>query len=309
MSQTLLSQRKRRDESVSSAPRGPLQRRFMRRLSVGVKLWITTGILALPLLGLGIFYVQSLTSTLWFSASELKGVGLYKPLYELANDLGRHSEHYADLLAGNVDAQRDLRDLEGRIDGALARFDRVNALDGNTETLREAHDLRQKWQQLKARAPANLGESIAAHAAVLDSVEVVRNQVSTDWLLILDPSATAAKEIKTLIEDSSQRVADGSSLVANCGDRLQEIVVAVQKVSDIVAEIATASSEQSSGIEQVNGAVVQMDQTTQQNAALVEEVAAASQNMAARARELNLQMSSYKLRLQADCPGTIDRAA
>jgi len=106
-------------------------------------------------------------------------------------------------------------------------------------------------------------------------------------------SATAAKEIKSLIEDSVRKVADGSGLVTQSGRTLGEIVTSVKKVSDIVAEIAAASREQSSGIEQVNRAVVQMDELTQQNAALVEEATAASQSMAAQVRELNDMLGRY----------------
>jgi methyl-accepting chemotaxis protein len=108
-------------------------------------------------------------------------------------------------------------------------------------------------------------------------------------------SATAAKEIKTLIEDSVKKVEDGSGLVTQSGRTLGEIVTSVKKVSDIVAEIAAASREQSSGIEQVNRAVVQMDELTQQNAALVEEATAASQSMAGQVRELNDMLARYDL--------------
>jgi methyl-accepting chemotaxis protein len=108
-------------------------------------------------------------------------------------------------------------------------------------------------------------------------------------------SATAAKEIKSLIEDSVRKVEDGSGLVTQSGRTLGEIVTSVKKVSDIVAEIAAASREQSSGIEQVNRAVVQMDELTQQNAALVEEATAASQSMAGQVRELNDMLARYEL--------------
>ena len=107
-------------------------------------------------------------------------------------------------------------------------------------------------------------------------------------------SATAAKEIKDLIQDSVKKVEDGSLLVAQSGQTLEQIVSSVKKVSDIVAEIAAASREQSSGIEQVNKAVMQMDEMTQQNAALVEEGTAASQSMADQARTLNEMMSKYR---------------
>jgi methyl-accepting chemotaxis protein len=117
-------------------------------------------------------------------------------------------------------------------------------------------------------------------------------------------SASAAKEIKTLIEDSVRKVEGGSALVTQSGQALQQIVVSVKKVSDIVAEIASASMEQSTGIEQVNRAVMQMDETTQQNAALVEQASAASKSMADQARALNELMSRYHVDAAAASAGT-----
>ncbi len=108
-------------------------------------------------------------------------------------------------------------------------------------------------------------------------------------------SAKAAKEIKELIQDSVRKVSDGSVLVTQSGQTLEQIVASVKKVSDIVAEIAAASREQSTGIEQVNRAVMQMDELTQQNAALVEQATAASQAMAQQARELTEMMGRYRL--------------
>ena len=108
-------------------------------------------------------------------------------------------------------------------------------------------------------------------------------------------SATAAKEIKELIQDSVRKVEDGSVLVTQSGQTLEKIVASVKKVSDIVAEIAAASREQSSGIEQVNRAVMQMDELTQQNAALVEEATAASQTMAEQVRGLNQMLDRYRV--------------
>ena len=108
-------------------------------------------------------------------------------------------------------------------------------------------------------------------------------------------SATAAKEIKALIQDSVRKVEDGSTLVTESGHTLEQIVVSVKKVSDIVAEIAAASREQSSGIEQVNRAVMQMDELTQQNATLVEQATAASRAMAEHARGLSDMMDRYRV--------------
>jgi methyl-accepting chemotaxis protein len=108
-------------------------------------------------------------------------------------------------------------------------------------------------------------------------------------------SATAAKEIKALIQDSVRKVEDGSTLVTESGQTLEQIVVSVKKVSDIVAEIAAASREQSSGIEQVNRAVMQMDELTQQNGTLVEEARASSHAMAEQARSLSNMMNRYRV--------------
>ncbi len=119
--------------------------------------------------------------------------------------------------------------------------------------------------------------------------------VATEVRSLAGRSAKAAKEIKDLIQDSVHKVADGSLLVTQSGQTLEQIVLSVKKVSDIVAEISAASREQSSGIEQVNKAVMQMDEMTQQNAALVEEATAASQSMADKARELSMMMSRYDI--------------
>jgi methyl-accepting chemotaxis protein len=118
-------------------------------------------------------------------------------------------------------------------------------------------------------------------------------------------SATAAKEIKALIEDSVSRVAEGSRLVDESGRTLADIVAAVRKVTTIVAEIASASREQSSGIEQVNKAVIQMDETTQQNAALVEEAAAASQAIVDQVGSMNALIAKYKLSAAGTAEGAV----
>ena len=108
-------------------------------------------------------------------------------------------------------------------------------------------------------------------------------------------SATAAKEIKALIGDTVGKVQAGSALVDESGQVLADIVDSVKRVTDIVAEIAAASQEQSSGIDQVNRAVMQMDEVTQQNAALVEEAAAAARAMQEQADELAIQVRFFRL--------------
>ena len=119
---------------------------------------------------------------------------------------------------------------------------------------------------------------------------VVASEVRT----LAQRSAGVAKEIKGLIEDSVGKVADGSALVRQAGTTMGEIVASVQRVTDIMADISAASQEQSSGIEQVNQAVVQMDETTQQNAALVEEASAAARSMEEQANLLAEAVSVFR---------------
>ena len=108
-------------------------------------------------------------------------------------------------------------------------------------------------------------------------------------------SAGAAKEIKALIEDSVDKVNTGSTLVDQAGETMNNIVSSVKQVLDIMSEIAAASQEQSTGIEEVNRAISQMDEVTQQNAALVEEAAAAAASMQEQATNLMKEVSAFKL--------------
>jgi len=108
-------------------------------------------------------------------------------------------------------------------------------------------------------------------------------------------SATAAKEIKGLISDSVSKVDDGAKLVDQAGSTMEEIVTSVKRVTDIMAEISLASQEQSAGIEQVNRAIGQMDENTQQNATLVEEAGAAASALEDEAENLARLVSIFKL--------------
>ena len=108
-------------------------------------------------------------------------------------------------------------------------------------------------------------------------------------------SADAAKEIKTLINNSVEKVEGGSQLVAQAGQTMSEIVTSVQRVTDIIGEITAASAEQAEGIAQVNGSVGELDQMTQQNAALVEQAAAAATSMREQAHRLGQVVAAFKL--------------
>ncbi|MDY3561241.1 methyl-accepting chemotaxis protein [Gemmata sp. JC673] len=119
--------------------------------------------------------------------------------------------------------------------------------------------------------------------------------VATEVRNLAQRSATAAKEIKALIQDSVKKVDAGTELVNKSGDTLAEIVASVKRVTDIVTEMAAAGKEQSAGIEQVNRAVAQMDSVTQRNASQTEEMSATAQSLTDQATQLRDLVARFKL--------------
>ncbi|MBO9536684.1 methyl-accepting chemotaxis protein [Herbaspirillum sp.] len=119
--------------------------------------------------------------------------------------------------------------------------------------------------------------------------------VASEVRSLAQRSAAAAKEIKGLIDDSVEKVGNGSALVAQAGETMEEVVASVRRVTDVMGEITSASQEQSTGIEEVNRAITQMDETTQQNAALVEQAAAAAQSLQEQAGRLLGAVGVFRL--------------
>jgi len=127
---------------------------------------------------------------------------------------------------------------------------------------------------------------------------VVASEVRT----LAQRSAAAAKEIKLLIDDTVEKISNGSKLVQQAGATMGEVVVSVKRVTDVVGEISSASQEQTIGIEQINQAITQMDQTTQQNAALVEQAAGSAASMQSQADHLARLVSVFNLGSSAAQP-------
>ncbi|MGW8247270.1 MAG: methyl-accepting chemotaxis protein [Acidiferrobacterales bacterium] len=190
---------------------------------------------------------------------------------QLAEANRQRASQGADVVSRTVEAMGEINDSSTRIADIITTIDGI-AFQTNLLALNAAVEAARAGEQ---------GRGFAVVAAEVRS--------------LAQRSAEAAKEIKTLIEDSVGKVKAGTQLVGESGGVLDEIIEGTQKVADIIAEIAAASQEQASGIDQVNNAVTQMDTMTQDNAALVEEAAAASRSMEEQAANLRGQMAFFKL--------------
>ena len=177
----------------------------------------------------------------------------------------------ADVVTRTVEAMNEINHSSTRIGDIISTIDGI-AFQTNLLALNAAVEA------------ARAGEQGRGFAVVASEVRSLAQR-----------SADAAKEIKTLIEDSVDKVKIGAELVDKSGATLEEIITGTQKMADIVGEIAAASIEQASGIDQVNNAITQMDNMTQDNAALVEEAAAASRAMEEQAQVLMQQVNYFQL--------------
>jgi methyl-accepting chemotaxis protein len=209
--------------------------------------------------------MEELTSTVSLNAQNARQASqLAMGASDVARKGGQVVGQVVSTMAGISDSSRKIGDIIGVIDG-IAFQTNILALNAAVEAARAGEQ----------------GRGFAVVAAE------VRN--------LAQRSAAAAKEIKTLIGESVDKVDTGAKLVDAAGKTMEEIVASVKKVSDLIAEIAAASEEQDAGIQQVNTAVTQMDQVVQQNASLVEEAAAATESMKSQAGSLLQMVARFNL--------------
>ncbi len=189
----------------------------------------------------------------------------------LASDARRRAQEGGDVVKQAVEAMAEILKSSNKINDIIGVIDEI-AFQTNLLALNAAVEA------------ARAGEQGRGFAVVAGEVRNLSQR-----------SAAAAKEIKDLIKDSVTKVEAGSVLVNDSGTTLTSIVQAVEKVAGMIAEISNASTEQTSGIEQINQAVSQMDEMTQQNAALVEEASAASEAMSEQAGNMSKLVGFFKL--------------
>ena len=236
----------------------------------------------------------------------------------------------AEIAQGNADlSQRTQGQASALEETASSIEEMTGTVKQNADNARQANQMAAGTREQAEKGSVVVGKAVIAMAAintsskkiadiisVIDSIAFQTNLlalnaaveaarageqgrgfavVAAEVRKLAQRSADAAKEIKALIMDSVEKVGEGARLVDESGKTLEGIVTAVKKVSDVVAEIAAASQEQFSGIEQVNKAIMQMDEMTQQNAALVEEAAAASESLNTQAQDLRRLMEVFNM--------------
>jgi methyl-accepting chemotaxis protein len=245
---------------------------------------------------------------------------------------------------GNMDLSSRTEEQAGALEETASAMEELTStVEKNAENARLANQLAMSASDVAARGGSVVGEVVdtmdginASSRKIVDIISVIDGIAFQTNILALNAaveaarageqgrgfavvasevrslaqrSASAAREIKQLINDSVDKVDIGSKLVVQAGVTMDEVVSSVRHVTDIVAEISAASSEQSSGISQINLAITQMDQATQQNAALVEEAAAAAASLQDQAGKLLSAVSVFKLGEQQRMPMAVRRTA
>ncbi|WP_321872007.1 methyl-accepting chemotaxis protein [Paraburkholderia tropica] len=234
------------------------------------------------------------------------------------------------IAAGNLDLSSRTEEQAAALEETAASMDEITGtVSQNADNARQASELAASASDVAGRGAtvvsqvvATMSDITASSVKIADIISIIEGIAFQTNILALNAaveaaragedgrgfavvagevrslaqrSSAAAKEIKELIEISVDRISAGSSLVDEAGRTMTELNAAVQRVTDIMAEISAASDEQSTGIEQVGRAVSQMDEVTQQNAALVEEAAAAAQALEAQTDALRSAVGVFKL--------------
>jgi len=249
----------------------------------------------------------------------------------------------AEIASGNNDLSARTEEQASSLEETAASMEELSAtVKQNADSARQANQLAMNASTVAVRGGEVVGQVVSTMRDINDSSQKIADIISvidgiafqtnilalnaaveaarageqgrgfavvaSEVRTLAGRSAEAAKEIKTLITASVERVAHGTSLVDQAGHTMDEVVASIKRVTDLMGEISAASNEQASGVEQVGEAVVQMDQVTQQNAALVEEMAAAASSLKAQAQDLVQVVATFKLSAQDNVARTSVRS-
>jgi methyl-accepting chemotaxis protein len=257
-------------------------------------------------------------------------IGLVRVVSEVRSGTDTIATASSQIAAGNMDlSSRTEQQASSLEETASSMEELTSTVKQNAENARQANQLAASASDVAQRGGAVVSDVISTMASidesskkivdiigVIDSIAFQTNilalnaaveaarageqgrgfaVVASEVRSLAQRSASAAKEIKALIDDSVGKVAAGTRLVGQAGSTMEEVVSSIQRVTHIMADISNATSEQTSGIEQINSSITQMDHVTQQNAALVEQAAAAADAMQEQAAKLADAVSFFKL--------------
>ncbi|EBN5115303.1 HAMP domain-containing protein [Salmonella enterica] len=212
----------------------------------------------------------------------------------------------SEIAMGNNDLSSRTEQQAASLEETAASMEQLTAtVKQNAENARQASHLAlsasetaQKGGKVVDNVVQTMRDIASSSQKIADIISVIDGIAFQTNILALNAAVEAAREIKSLIEDSVSRVDVGSTLVESAGETMDEIVNAVTRVTDIMGEIASASDEQSRGIDQVGLAVAEMDRVTQQNASLVEESAAAAAALEEQASRLTQAVAVFRIHQQ-----------
>ncbi|MEQ1720877.1 MAG: methyl-accepting chemotaxis protein [Nitrosomonas sp.] len=270
------------------------------------------------------------------------GINLHATVSDVRNSAESVRQASSEIASGNLDlSQRTEEQASSLEETASSMEELTSTVKQNADNAREANQLSANASNIALKGGQMMGKVVETMSSISDSSSKIANiintineiafqtnilalnaaveaarageqgrgfaVVATEVRNLAQRSATAAKEIKSLIHDSVEKIKNGNNLVNEAGKTMEDIVSAVQQVTVIMSEITAASLEQSLGIEQINQAVTQMDEVTQQNAALVEEAAASAESLEHQAKDLIGSISIFKVNQAAQNTATIQQ--
>jgi methyl-accepting chemotaxis protein len=281
-----------------------------------------------------VFVANNDTTSLMFAMKVMRD-NLSEVVTKVRNGTETISTASAEIAAGNLDLSSRTEQQAASLEETASSMEELTVtVKQNADNARQANSLAVSASEVAKKGGAVVSEVVGMMSAINDSsrkivdiisvidgiafqtnilalnaaVEAARAGeqgrgfavVAAEVRNLAQRSAAAAKEIKTLIGDSVEKVEIGARLVDQAGATMEEIVDSVKRVTDIMGDITSASQEQTSGIEQISQAISQMDEVTQQNAALVEEASAAAESLKQQAGDLEQVVSIFKLDVQKE---------
>lgn len=270
------------------------------------------------------------------------GINLRATVSDIHSSAESVRQASSEIASGNLDlSQRTEEQASSLEETASSMEELTSTVKQNADNARQANQLSANASNIALKGGQMMGKVVDTMSSISDSSNKIANiintineiafqtnilalnaaveaarageqgrgfaVVATEVRNLAQRSATAAKEIRSLISDSVEKVENGSNLVSEAGKTMEDIVSAVQQVTVIMSEITAASLEQSLGIEQINQAVAQMDEVTQQNAALVEEAAASAESLEHQAKDLIGSISIFKVNQTVQNAATIQQ--